>query len=202
MFEVNLEPHPGVEPGWMIDNTWKMTRGMVRAITRSDLEHLRRWRNDQQSVLRQQRGLTLEEQELWYDSVVLPSYRSQQFPNVLLVAVERDGALTSYGGLTNIDWVSRRGEVSFLAASELAADYETYADEISGFLEWLMHFTFEELSFHRLFTETWAFRAEHIALLEAAGMHPEGRLRQHVAKGGILHDALLHGILAPEWRDR
>lgn len=184
----------------MLATKWPIPGGTIRAVAYTDLEHLRRWRNEQQLVLRQQRALTLEAQHHWYTSVVLPSYRDQQFPNALLVVTERDGAPSSYGGLTNIDWVSRRGEVSFLASTQIATESETYATEIRCFLDWLKRFTFEELGFHRLFTETWAFRTDHIALLEAAGMCPEGRLREHVAKEGTPCDALLHGLLSREWR--
>ena len=39
-----------------------------------------------------------------------------------------------------------------------------------------------------------------MAVLEDFGFVPEGRMRQHVAKEGRVHDAVLHGLLADEWR--
>lgn len=195
MSERSVSPHPGVEPGWMLGQRWEVDGAIARAIVESDLDHLRRWRNDQQDVLRQQKPLTDDHQLHWFRSVVEPSYASERFPTALLVVVEEDGRPTSYGGLTNIEWVSRRGEVSFLAATERTRA-PRYAAEITRFLSWLFDFTFETISFNRLFAETWEFRHDHIALLEQAGMTNEGRLRQHVAKDGLLHDALIHGILA------
>ncbi|MGH2866938.1 MAG: hypothetical protein ACRDNK_05135, partial [Solirubrobacteraceae bacterium] len=50
----------------------------------------------------------------------------------------------------------------------------------------------------RLFSETYAFRVDHIRTLEATGLRPEGRLRRHGwAQDGSV-DALLHGALANE----
>ena len=196
MSERSVLAHPGIEPGWMLDHQWELDGATVRAIGETDLDHLRRWRNEQQEVLRQQAPLSREHQLNWFRSIVEPCYASERFPAALLVVVEEDGEPTSYGGLTNIEWVSRRGEVSFLAASERARAPRRYAAEITRFLSWLFDFTFETISFNRLFTETWEFRHHHIELLERAGMTKEGRLRQHVAKDGLLHDALIHGILA------
>ena len=120
MSERSVSTHPGIEPGWMLERRWELDGATVRAIEETDLDHLRRWRNEQQEVLRQQAPLSGEHQLNWFRSIVEPSYVSEQFPAALLVVVEEDGEPTSYGGLTNIEWVSRRGEVSFLAASERA----------------------------------------------------------------------------------
>ena len=180
----------------MLDQQWELDGAIARAIVETDLDHLRRWRNDQQDVLRQQTPITREHQLHWFRSVVEPSYASERFPTALLVVIAEDGEPTSYGGLTNIEWVSRRGEVSFLAATERTGTPSRYGAEITRFLSWLLDFAFETISFNRLFAETWDFRHHHIELLEHAGMSNEGRLRQHVAKDGLLHDALIHGILA------
>jgi RimJ/RimL family protein N-acetyltransferase len=53
-----------------------------------------------------------------------------------------------------------------------------------------------------VFTETWSFRTAHIKILERAGLQCEGRMREHVTKEGVRYDALLHGILRTDPRDR
>ena len=85
-------------------------------------------------------------------------------------------------------------------STELTRSFEYYAEELQRFLDWTAAFAFDELCFNRIFTETWDFRDEHIGILEGFGFVYEGRLRQHVAKGGRAHDALLHGLLAKDWR--
>jgi RimJ/RimL family protein N-acetyltransferase len=199
MSDLSLEPHPGLSAGWWRERTWWRGERCFRAIREEDLEHLRQWRNDQQDVLRQQRPLTVEHQRRWFAEVVCPSYEVGQ-PPALLVTVELEGNPIGYGGLTNIDWVSRRGELSFLAATERAADPDRYIADFSIFLDWAITTAFDDLDFNRVFTETWLFRTDHIACLERAGMRHEGTMRQHVAKDGTVYDALLHGILRTDPR--
>lgn len=192
-----LAPHPGLEPGWFVERSWTRGGRRFRPLGRDDLATLMRWRNEQQGVLRQQEPLTIEHQERWFRGVVEPSYQ-ETHPRALQVVAIDDGPV-AYGGLTNIEWVSRRAELSFLAATELAESPERYAVEFRLFLEWTASFCFGELGFNRLFAETWDFREDHMAVLEAFGFAREGRMRQHVAKSGRIHDAVLHGLLADDW---
>ena len=188
----------GVRAGQFTGRTWELGSATVRTLDRKDMSTLRVWRNEQQHVLRQQSPIDEEHQARWYENVVVPSYAVEQ-PAQLLFLVTRDNNPTSYGGLTNIEWTSSRAEISFLAATAVSHDQDRYAHEFTGFLQWLQRLGFGEVGLHRLFTETWAFRHEHIRLLEANGMKPEGRLREHVVKNGERHDAVLHGLLRNEW---
>ena len=54
---------------------------------------------------------------------------------------------------------------------------------------------FDDLGFNRLFTETYAFRHEHISLLEKNGFRFEGKMKQHTMINGTFVDSLLHGYL-------
>lgn len=194
-----LTPHKGVPPGWFSGRSWHSGKRTYRPINESDLPELMRWRNEQQAVLRQQEELTLAHQQRWFADVVRPSYQ-QVRPRSLQVIALNGSTRCSYGGLTNIEWVSRRAELSFLVATELTQSFERYAAEFRRFLDWTAAFAFDELGLNRIFTETWDFRDKHIRVLESFGFVLEGRLRHHVAKGERTYDALLHGLLAKEWR--
>lgn len=196
-----LTPNEGILAGWFLDRSWEVDDRIYRPIDESDLPELMRWRNEQQSVLRQQEELTVEHQQRWFAEVVEPSYQ-QIRPRSLQVIALSGPTRVSYGGLTNIEWVSRRAELSFLVATEQTQPFERYAAEFRRFLDWTAAFAFDELGLNRIFTETWDFRDEHIGILESFGFVREGRLRQHVAKDGHTHDALLHGLLAKDWRSR
>jgi len=196
-----LAPHEGLLPGWFSSRCWDSSDRVYRPIDKSDLPELMRWRNEQQLVLRQQEELTLQHQQAWFTNVVEPSYQ-QDRPQSLQVIALSGSTRTSYGGLTNIEWVSRRAELSFLAATEFAQSFERYATEFRCFLRWTAAFAFDEVGLNRIFCETWDFRDDHIGILEDFGFVLEGRLRNHVAKGGRTHDALLHGLMAKDWRCR
>ena len=192
-------PHPGLEPGWFADQSWNLNGRDYVPVDVSHLAVLMQWRNDQQAVLRQQEPLTPAHQERWFRDIVAPSYQ-QSHPRALQVVALEDGLPTAYGGLTNIEWVSRRAELSFLVATESVEPAERYAAEFERFLAWTATFCFDEITLNRLFTETWDFRDNHISVLEGFGFVLEGRMRQHVAKDERYHDALLHGLLAEDWR--
>ena len=169
-------------------------------LRRGDIEALRQFRNAQLDVLRQAAPISIEQQERWYDEVVAPTQRESQ-PSMMLVSILAEGDdFIGYGGLTNIDWTSRRAEVSFLVDPERAHAPDAYRRDMRAFLEFLKRWGFGELGFNRLFTETYAFRESHIAILEQAGFTLEGRLRQHVLTGGELMDSIMHGLLSTDWR--
>ncbi len=171
--------------------------GSFRRLEPQDLPTLMDWRNSQQSVLRQQVPLTMEQQSEWWNNTVAPSY-SQERPSIVLLARDRGQGMTSYGGLTNVDWASLRAEVSFLADSTLAGDEVRYSQELLASLDFYAELAFKALELRRLHAETWSFRRLHLKTLEEFGFRLEGRLRKHVIKNGTPTDALLHGLLVDD----
>jgi hypothetical protein len=147
--------------------------------------------------VRQQAPLTAEQQQRWYEQVVLQAHASAD-PQMLLVPVLRAGELVAYGGLTNIELVSVRAEVSYLAEPERAVKSEVFREDFGRFLGWLKRLSFAELGLERLFAETYAFREFHIGLPEAVGFQRDGVLRGHVVTGGRRVDSVVHGLLEGE----
>ena len=169
-------------------------------LRRSDAEPLRQFRNDQIDVLRQSEPITAEQQKRWFNEVVVPAQRAAQPPMMLVSILDPEDRFIGYGGLTNLDCDARRAEVSFLVAPDRAADPDVYRQDMEAFLRFLSGWAFGELGLNRLFTETYAFRDAHIAILERAGFSSEGRLREHVTIGGKPTDSIVHGLLAADWR--
>ena len=164
-----------------------------------DREPIRAWRNAQLEVLRQAAPLTAEQQEAYFQQIVLPLFEQEQ-PEQLLFSLLHDGVLVAYGGLVHISWPDARAEVSFLADPARAADQPTYRRDFFTFLQLLSKVAFENLQFNRLVTETYDIRPAHVAIMEEAGFRREGRLRQHVRlTTGIFTDSLVHGLLAADY---
>jgi RimJ/RimL family protein N-acetyltransferase len=163
-------------------------------LRRKDIFSVKHWRNAQMLYLRQQQLLSDEEQLRYYDSIVVPTF-GQAEPKILLFSFLKAGELIGYGGPTNLDWVSRRAEVSFLLETGRAGNREIACQEFSIFLHLLKRVVFEDLGFNRLFSETYDLRPWLVEVLESRGFVFEGRMRQHVFKGGRFVDSLLHGCL-------
>ena len=166
----------------------------ITSIRECDLIPIMNWRNDQINILRQKKQLSDEDQLNYFNQVILPSMTMDE-PSIILVSYLFDGVCIGYGGLTNIDWLSRRAEISFLLNTERVNNLEQYRQDFSIFLKLIKKLAFETLDFNRLFTETYDIRPLHIDTLEANGFRLEGRLKQHVMIDGKLYDSLIHGFL-------
>lgn len=173
---------------------------VFRPLTGEDAEPLRSWRNSQLEFLRQEKELTKEEQQNYFNTKVLTQYHLEQ-PDQHLVGMENNGSLVAYGGLTRISWPDHRGEVSFLASPHVESSSEKVI--IFGeFLEWIKMFAFEKISLERIFTETYSFRKAHIEVLEKSGFLFEGKLRQHVVVQGEREDSIIHGLLKSQYMQK
>ncbi len=171
----------------------------VCPLREQDIEAIRVWRNTQIDVLRQAAPITPDEQQRYFDEVVRPTFRERR-PKIILLSLLRSHICVGYCGLTNLDWVAGRAEISFLLDPMRARDPRIYREDMSACLELLSHTAFERLGLNRLFAETFDIRPNHIAILEAHGYEQEGRMREHVTVRGARVDALIHGMLASDWR--
>lgn len=166
-----------------------------------DAEPIRHWRNDQKDMLRQTAVIGPEEQKQYFESVVIPLFH-ESHPKQILFSFLLHNELIGYGGLTHIDWLSRRAELSFLMNTERANDISIYSQDFIHFLDLINQVTFNELQFHRLYTETFSYRTTHMQLLESCGFKKEGILRQHIYKKGKWFDSIMHGLLENEFTKR
>ena len=128
-----------------------------------DREAIRTWRNAQLQVLRQKEPLSVEQQNAYFQNVVLPLF-NQEKPGQLLFSLLHLGKLIAYGGLVHISWPDGRAEVSFLADPERANTPATYREDFLTYLRLLGEITFKHLKFNRLFTETYYIRPAHVAI--------------------------------------
>jgi RimJ/RimL family protein N-acetyltransferase len=167
-------------------------------IREQDMESIRLWRNGQLDVLRQQHPISGEQQREYYHNVVAPLFQMQHPPQILFSFL-KDGECIGYGGLTYLDWAARRGEISFLLDTERSDGSKHYKIDYLHFLELLKAISFKSLHLHRIFAETFGFRKKHMAILEEAGFHLEGRLRDHIFKQGKWYDSVFHGLLVTEY---
>ncbi|MDO7847269.1 GNAT family N-acetyltransferase [Hymenobacter sp. M29] len=188
---MNYRPLPPAEYRWQNYH--------LVPIRYEDREPIRAWRNAQLEVLRQAAPLTAEQQDTYFQRVVLPLF-DQEKPGQLLFSLLHRGELVAYGGLVYLSWQDKRAEVSFLVEPARAADAATYRQDFLAHLRLLGQVAFEGLKFNRLFTETYDIRPAHVAILEESGFRLEGRLRQHIQLApGTFADSLMHGQLAADY---
>jgi RimJ/RimL family protein N-acetyltransferase len=166
----------------------------IQALREIDILDVMRWRNDQIDVLRQSAPLTKSVQEAYYRDVVVPGFPEPRPSQILFSYLDR-GHCIGYGGLTNIDWVNGRAELSFLIETGRRGNAQQYRQDFSSFLHLMRDVAFGELGLHRIFTETFDIRPEHVLVLEENGFRLEGRLREHAIVRGQRVDSLIHGCV-------
>jgi carbamoyl-phosphate synthase large subunit len=171
----------------------------LRAIHERDIEAVRLWRNAQMDVLRQSEPISPDAQVRYFAEKVWPE-KALREPMQILLAIECKGVLIGYGGLVHISWPYRRAEISFLLKPKLEQDDFSLVPIFTRYLLLIQELAFQDLGLHRLTTETYEHRTNHIKAMEAAGHRHEGTLREHVLIDGQPTDALVHGILASDWR--
>jgi RimJ/RimL family protein N-acetyltransferase len=159
-----------------------------------DIFLIKEWRNAQIDVLRQNKILTDTDQENYFTHVIIPTF-TQEAPCQILFSFLKSGKCIGYGGLTNIDWESKRTEMSFLLDKNRSNDSEIYKNDFNAYISLLKVVTFRELKFNRLFVETFDIRPLHVSILESTGFVFEGRMKQHVVINGKFADSLIHGFL-------
>lgn len=169
----------------------------LRPITEYQMDSIRKWRNSQIPVLRQNSTISWRNQRAYFKKRVFPEMGRLK-PAQILFAIERCGSFVGYGGLTNIEWVARKAEISFLLNPSIKEGKDDYLNIFDIFLRLVTNVAFDDLVLSRLFTETFSSRVEHIAILKNNGFILEGRLRQHCVVDGVVLDSLMHGKLKQE----
>lgn len=156
-----------------------------------DLFLIMDWRNAQMAILRQKTPLTHEEQETYYNDVILPS-GNEEHPKQILFSILLKGKCIGYGGLVHIDWGANEAEVSFLVDSVRKEGSPHYVSDFKAFLQMIKVAAFGDLGLDTLMTETYDVRPVHIATLESEGFVEERRIKEGKEINGVKIDSIIH----------
>lgn len=141
---------------------------LLRPVEPRDIESIRLWRNAQIDVLRQSQEITSDQQETYFNERIWPG-KSSLRPREILLSIEQVGHLVGYGGLVHIEWDKEIAELSFLLDPSLENHFTSKRGILTGFVKILSRVAFENIGLQAIWTETFDFRREHIAVLEDAG---------------------------------
>lgn len=165
----------------------------LRAVEREDLPQLLAWRNrpELRRYFREYRELGRDQQNAWYENVVLKDPATRMFS-----IIERaSGRLLGACGLCYINWVDRSADFSiYLGADDLYIDARLAPDAA----RMLIRYGFDELGLHRLWSEIYAFDSAKEGLFGTLGFQHEARFRQNHWTEGGWHDSLIFGLLSSD----
>ena len=172
-------------------NKQEFARGNHRIIPirMEDRYAIMQWRNEQIFHLRQNKPLTEEDQDTYFNTVVASLFSQEQPGQILFSYLEGDTCI-GYGGLVHINWIDQNAEISFITNTSI--NKEKYAFHMSTFMSLLDKVAFEELNLHKVFTYTFDVRPEIYPILEKNGFKKEAVLKEHCLFNGDFKDVIIH----------
>ena len=176
------------------NNILKENSFLLKPLTMEDMELIRLWRNQQMDVLRQKKEISKSEQISYFEKNIVTLFDKEK-PSQLLFSYFKDNILVGYGGLVHLSWDDKRAEMSFLLNPIYIKNDNIYKEYFSQFIAFMKQINFDQLFFHKLFTETYEHRNFHINILVDSGFQLEGILRDHVYLNKKYFNSLIHSTI-------
>ena len=173
---------------------YSLTNLELISIRKEDIEKIRKWRNEQRDILRQDKILTKKEQENYFNTMIKPTFKKKN-PEMILFSFLSKNKCIGYGGLVHINWKARRGEISFLTDTKRAKSNSKLVEDFKKFLKIILNIRFKDIKLNKITTETFEFRKSIINILEEEGFKNEGILKNHSKMNGKYYDSFLHCML-------
>jgi RimJ/RimL family protein N-acetyltransferase len=157
-----------------------------------DRYDIMKWRNEQIYHLRQEKPLTKEAQDAYFENVVAILY-DQERPNQILFSFLEDGVCIGYGGLVYINWIDRNAEVSFIMNTQL--EFEYFSFYWNNYLQLLKLVAFDTLSLHKTYVYAFDLRPHLYMALEEAGFFFDSRLKEHCFYNNEFKDVVIYSLI-------
>ena len=159
-----------------------------------DISKIKKWRNDQISVLRQNKILTDADQENYYQELVEKSFFNPK-PNEILFSFLLDDTCIGYGGMVHVDWDKKTAEISFITETKRANLNEIYQNDFTAFTTILFRISFSELLFNKLTTETYGIRTNTLRILDQLGFQLKKIDEKKILINNEMYDSFHHEYL-------
>ena len=175
-------------------NVFEMDEYSIVPIRSDDRYEIMKWRNEQIYHLRQDKPLTKEVQDNYFDKII-PQLFNQEKPSQLLFSFLKNGKLIGYGGLVHINWVDQNAEVSFIMDTKLEKEYFKF--HWCVFLELIEKVAFLELELYKIFTYSYDLRPKLYEVLEKMSFTKEATLKEHCLFDTKYINVLIHSKKNP-----
>lgn len=148
-----------------------------------------KWRNEQIYHLRQQKPLTIEDQDHYFNNVVSKLFEQDQ-PNQILFSFLENDICIGYGGLVHINWIDQNAEISFIMNTIL--EKNRFHEIWTAYLNLIEKVAFQELKLHKIFTYAFDIRPHLYEVLLNSNYIEEVRLKEHCFFDYQFIDVLIH----------
>ena len=148
-----------------------------------------KWRNEQIYHLRQNKPLTAEGQEIYFNTVIKRLFDQEQ-PNQILFSFLENGVCIGYGGLVHINWIDKNAEISFIMDTRL--EQTDFKKHWSIYLELIEQVAFFQLNFHKIYVYAFDLRPHLYVALESKSYVKDAVLKEHCFVNNEFKDVLIY----------
>ncbi len=163
-------------------------------IRNMDKYKIMQWRNEQIYHLRQQKPITKQEQDQYFNTEVKSLFEQEQ-PEQILFSFLHQNRCIGYGGLVHIDWDQKSAEISFLMQTELEKDF--FEKNWLIFLKLIEKVAFTGLNLHKIYTYAYDLRPHLYPVLEKSGFIMVKRLEKTYQINSQSFDVVIHEKINP-----
>ncbi len=157
-----------------------------------DRYDIMKWRNEQIYHLRQSRPLTAEDQDTYFNNVIVNLF-DQEEPNQILFSFLENDKCIGYGGLVHINWLDKNAEVSFIMNTYLESEY--FNNNWKHYLHLLKQVAFDSLNLHKTYVYAFDLRPHLYSALEEAGYFFDSRLKEHCFYNNDYRDVVIYSLI-------
>lgn len=154
-----------------------------------DRYSIMKWRNEQIYHLRQNKPLSTEDQDNYFNNVVSKLFAHER-PEQLLFSYLENGICIGYGGLVHVNWIDKNAEVSFIIDTKLEKEF--FEKHWHTYLKLIEEVAFEELILHKIYTYAFDLRPHLYPILEKNDFIQEANLKEHVFFENKFLDVKIH----------
>ena len=137
-------------------------------IRHHEIEIIRQLRNNNLSLLRQNRRLKKQEQWKYFFNTVRKSLILKK-PEIIIFSFYFNSIFIGYGGFVYIDWLKKKAELSYLSLNNRLLLKNKHKKDLFSFLYNVKKIAIEQLKLKYLYSETYFSRKNHIKILEDFG---------------------------------
>ncbi|WP_010228324.1 GNAT family N-acetyltransferase [Gillisia marina] len=157
-----------------------------------DRYDIMKWRNEQIYHLRQDRPLTKEDQDKYFETVITNLFE-QEKPDQILFSYLEGIKCIGYGGLVHINWIDKNAEISFIMDTQLEKEYFRF--HWSSFLKLLEETAFDDLKIYKLYVYAFDLRPHLYTTLEFNHYFKDAVLKDHCLFNDKFIDVVVHSKL-------
>lgn len=154
-----------------------------------DRYDIMKWRNEQIYHLRQDKILTSETQDNYFNNIIRKLF-SEENPEQILFSFLNENRCIGYGGLVHINWKDKNAEISFIMDTSL--EINGFCKYWELFLKLIENVAFHDLKLHKIYTYAFDIRPKLYDALTKSGYFLDARLHEHSIVNNEFKDVVIH----------